>query len=287
MQRDSQREQKIKEKFQFSVRHCIVAAIELPVDSLVDSTVRAEVVAWFAAKEVVEVLPNGGAVGLTGGTNIARFVDLIPHDSSKLGGITWLPLLTPKPTSAISPISANSLIARLVYNQPNSKGYNLPFISPIRRTKDYLNQAHVDERKVLEFASSLLERAKHVEDALISVGSPYYDVHPTDVHLVTPELMDIYKRLSPEERQNCVGDVLLYLIDNEGRQLDNQMVLDANNDLVYSIGLEALRNISKRGSVWLLAGSETKAPAIFAALKAGFANCLVLDPSTADALLKV
>lgn len=89
------------------------------------------------------------------------------------------------------------------------------------------------------------------------------------------------------EKEKCVGDILLNMIDKSGNRIGSESFQKQNDDLVYSIGLDNLKNIVNRGSVWVLAGQPTKANVIHAALKSGYANGLIIESATAKRLLSL
>jgi DNA-binding transcriptional regulator LsrR (DeoR family)/DNA-binding XRE family transcriptional regulator len=289
VERDIERETRLLEAYAPHLRHCVVCKVQLPTDRLVDATVRKESVAFLAARTAIQALPDHGTVGLTGGTTLARFVDLVPPNLSKLAGITWVPLLAAKPTDRINPGSASDVVARMVYNQPGSQGYNLPFLRSEQRGLDYINRATGVERTILEQARSVMERAETVSDALISVASSDFGFRSTDgSDMGRPFLKDLVDRMPRDRWERCAGDVLLHLIDDEGKQIGDESdeLQRANDDMVYSISLDTLRQIGQQGgTIWVLAARKSKARAVRGAIIADLANCLVIESNVADVLL--
>jgi DNA-binding transcriptional regulator LsrR (DeoR family) len=274
-------------KYRPKLKSCIVADITLPTSELVDLTVRTEAVALLAAKYTLNSLPNTGIVGMTGGTTIARFVDLVPPGQVKLSGIDWVSLLASKFTSSVVSSSANNIVARMVYNQPGSVGYQLPYISPRKRTYEYLKSASGDEAMLIREASMVVEKAKDATQAYISVGSPEFNYQNSPFHLGMDELQVIIDDDNEEKKVECVGDVLLTLIDENGNRYGSIKKQAENDELVYTIGLPTLQRIADKGSVWILANRFGKAKTIHGCLHAGYANCLVIDSITANHLLNL
>lgn len=277
------------DKYKPNLRSCLVADIKLPTSPLVDLTIRTEAVALLAAKNTLNSLPNTGIIGLTGGTTIARFVDLVPPGQVNLTGINWVSLLAPKFTSSVVSSSANNVVARMVYNQPGSIGYQFPYISPRKRNLDYYNSSSGDEAMLLREFFALMDMASNATQAYISVGSPEFNYQKTPFYLGMDELQTILneENTRKKENQNCVGDVLLNLIDRYGNRYGSDITQKRNDELVCSVGLQTLKKIAEEGTVWILANRFGKAKAIHACIQAGYANSLVIDSITANQLLKL
>ena len=91
--------------------------------------------------------------------------------------------------------------------------------------------------------------------------------------------------MSPQAAARCAGDVLLRLLDSDGQRVGSVADQEANDAFVYSIELDDLRKIAQRGQVWVLAARQEKAGIVAGMLRAGLANCLVIEDTTARALL--
>jgi transcriptional regulator with XRE-family HTH domain len=128
VERDHDKEEKLRKNFAPYLRQCIVAATNFKSDSLITSTIHKETVAFLAARHSIDMLPYNGEVALSGGTTISRFVDLLPPASPILTSITWLPLLVSKEQLRRTGLSANSVITRMIYRQPGAKGLRLSFL---------------------------------------------------------------------------------------------------------------------------------------------------------------
>lgn len=122
--------------------------------------------------------------------------------------------------------------------------------------------------------------------AYLSVGTPEVNFGSVPANLSLPEMGIILDSMSEAEREQCVGDVLLYLIDANEQRVGSSEVRAANDTFVYSVGLDGLRKIAARGIVWILAARVEKAPVIKACLSAGLANGLVVDKTIAQELLR-
>ncbi len=134
-----------------------------------------------------------------------------------------------------------------------------------------------------------MEQAKTVSGAFISVGTPEYKYETSDAHLGLPHLWSVFSAMNQTDQQHCVGDLLLNLVDEHGNPCGSDANQSANTALVYSIGLETLRQIAKSGSVWVLAARARKGKArvIKGALEAELINSIVVDATIAHELLEL
>lgn len=289
VERDKEKEEELIKQFYPQLHQCIIAKTTLKADQLIDSTIRTETIAFLAARDALSSLPNIGDVGLTGGNTIARFVDLLPPASPDLRGITWVPILVTREQERMerTALSANSVITRLLYNQPGAKGFRLPFLEVHRRSPEYLANASDDEKAYIGAVHEVIDHARNVSVAFLSVGTPEYKWQITDAHMGLPHLYQIYQSLSPKDQEDCVGDVLLTLVNKHGKKAGSDKSKEENDKLVYSIGLDYLREIANFGTVWVLAARSQpgKANVIRGALQEGLINSLVIDTTVADMLL--
>jgi DNA-binding transcriptional regulator LsrR (DeoR family) len=117
----------------------------------------------------------------------------------------------------------------------------------------------------------LLERARHVDLALVSVG----DVSE-DATLFSEGLLP-NSQLSSLIKAGAVGDVLCHFLDVEGRVIDHPV-----SRRVIAVGLDDLRRVPR---IVIAAGGQRKVAAIGAALKAMDAKVLITDEAAARGLL--
>ena len=285
--RNGAAERQLRAKFGNQLLNCIVSDVDIRAEPQLESQLRTEAVAFLAAQDAIALLPTQGNVGLTGGSQVSRMVDLIPPALPRLAGISWLPLLRSKlpPTAKTDYNSPNSIIAHMVRWQPGTRGYRLPFVSMNQRGAEYLAITTGSERSISQHAGWVLEKTRDCVAAFLSVHSSQYGHRLTDALEGLPDLRSVLDQFSEKERARHVGNILLYLIDEDGNRVGNALEQQANDEIVYSIGLEGLRGIVRNGSVWILADMAHKAPVIRAALVAGLANSLVIDKTVAQALL--
>lgn len=119
----------------------------------------------------------------------------------------------------------------------------------------------------------LLERARHVDLALVSVGDVSEEATLFREGLL-PRSM-----LASLQAAGAVGDVLCHFIDAEGNVVDHPV-----NRRVVAVDLEDLRRVPK---IVVAAGGRRKVAAIRAALKATGAGVLITEESAAKGLLRI
>lgn len=284
VQRHAALEQELVAKYPLA--DCIVADVDLPSDHVTDTVIRAEAVAFLSARDAIYSALRAQHVGITGGTPIYRFIDLLLPATDRLKGIHWWSLLsTYDLNTGGAPVgtTANDTIARLAYSQPSVTCHPLPFIHAKWRSPTQRRQATEPERDEIRFVELMLEGARQVETAFISVGSPDYEFRQVDATLRIPALRDVYENLPSDEQAICVGDVLLRAVDGAGQMLGEA---EAYDRFVYSVSHDDLRQIVSRGGmVWILAERPSKAAVVRAALEARMANALVIDRLIAEQIV--
>lgn len=294
VERDEKREEKLKEQFKakkVTLKHCFVANLEgLPSSRVIDSTIRAEAVARLAVDEWLRLLGDRRlarpkSIGITGGTVMARFVELLPFAHPLLSKIEWLSLLATKEylRVALAGTSANHLIGRLLYRQPLATGFGLPFVNFDRRER---RRGSAEDRWELNYARDILSRARNVDMAFVTVGTREIDYLRDQALPGLVSLATIFEEMSEEDRKNCVGDVLLRLLDKNGEEISEEQVKKDVRKLVYSIELDDLGQIARRGEVFVLCERAEKSDVVAALVNKGLVNALVIDNIIADKLLE-
>ncbi|MEJ5312211.1 MAG: sugar-binding domain-containing protein [Anaerolineae bacterium] len=289
VRRDEERENRLRQKYG-SLKYCFVAGLDgLPSSRVVDSTIRAEAVARLAVDEWLKILNEARpalprSIGITGGTVMARFVELLPFAHPLLSKMEWLSLLATKEylRVALAGTSANNLIGRLLYRQPLAVGFGLPFVNLDRRE---MRPNRAEERWELNYARDILSRARKVDVAFVTVGTREVDYLREQALLGLVSLATIFEEMSEQEQENCVGDVLLRLLDRDGKEIGGERIKEDIRKLVYSIELDDLRQIAQRGEVFVLCERAEKSNVIAALVNRGLVNALVIDSATADRLL--
>jgi DNA-binding transcriptional regulator LsrR (DeoR family) len=117
----------------------------------------------------------------------------------------------------------------------------------------------------------VVAEAKAVDLAVVSVGALGHNTTMQQLGLVSDaEIVSL-------RQAGAVGDLLAHWIDRDGKVVDHPI-----NRRVLAIGPEDLRNVP---SVVLVSGGLDKVEVIRAALRGGYVNMLVVDESTAAAVL--
>ncbi len=281
VERDQALEEQLGERYN-NLKECIVAKLDIPADSIIDHTIRTEAIAFLAARDSSREIQGVSSVGLAGGGIVSRWVDLVQPILPKLAGVRWISLVGTAGIEVPPGNTANAVVGRLAHMQPGISGYRMPFVNADRRRDEYFQKAQNLELDELKDARKVLWYAQNVEAVLMSVGSP-----ETNYSVPTPEhpLARVLQQMPAKERDKCVGDILLRLIDKDGQRVGTPKDKDNNDAIVYSIGLDDLSRISKRGLVWIVAGHAQKSACIHAALRSGLANCLVVESTVAETLL--
>lgn len=285
-------EDQLMEKYApYGLRRCYVANIDFYNPLWVEDTLVVEAVAFLAAKATMQALEEVArqrlTIGFSGGSIVQRLAEHLPPAHPLLTKHKYVPLLaTPAHRgSEVMPLLANNVVSRLVYNQPGSEGSELPFLQTHQRSEDYRAASEI-ERKTIHIATQVLEQAKSADMAFLSVGKRSQDFHSRPHQLGFPAFMEVTEHMATKERKTYVGDILLYLVDKMGKRVGTPEDRARNDALVYSIELEGLADIARRGLVWILAASPKKSTVIHAAVTAGYCNALVIDSETAKALLR-
>lgn len=240
-------------------------------DEFVDAMVRTEAVAFLAAKRTLPYLEAHDHVGISGGITMARFVDYLPPGAAEVRRAKWYPLLVSKPQGRRVGLSANSNITRLLYRQQGVEAFRLSFVDDVESRK----------------SDNVLNLARRIEVAFISVGGKHHDPYDRFAFLEHGEIASLLGQMTKEEFDNYAGDILLNLVDDHAERIGSDELKSRNDALVHSIGLDGLRSIVARqdATVWIFAAQQEKAPVVNGAIKARYANCLVIDDTVGTELL--
>lgn len=211
-------------------------------------------------------------VGIAGGFTISRMVYALRRGECR--GLDIFPLATSPVIEAID-IDANTLVGVFAYRHYGYgvRGHALQYADSqdLRQTENPWRFAPT---------MSILARARSVEMAFMGLGSLERQRLPISW------LDDLLrsKGLSMEgiRRDNPVGDVLYHLVDSEGNEVGREI-----NDLICSISLEDLKALVQMGcKVVAVAAGKQKTAVTRAAIKARYANVLIIDDELAEGLLE-
>lgn len=220
----------------------------------------AAVVGYAAGLYLAQQVHDGMSLGIGWGSTLSYSLKAIGDRHverlsviSLLGGMTH--------SRAINP----SAVARRLADIFGADCYQLT--APLFVSESATRVALWKERGL----SELLERARHADIALVSVG----DVRE-DATLVREGLLP-KSALKSIAAAGAVGDVLCHFIDERGRVVDHPV-----NQRVVAVGPEDLRRVP---TIVLAAGGKRKAQAIRAAIKATRAKVLITEENAANAML--
>ncbi|GAB4319886.1 sugar-binding transcriptional regulator [Pseudothermotoga elfii] len=210
---------------------------------------------------VIETLSPGVIVGIGPGETIAELVSSFTRDHF-MEDIKLVPLMGGWSLYDLEH-ETNKLVTEFA-SVLGSDYHILP--APAYVSSQNLRELIMKEPQI----SAITQLWKHIDTAIFSIG-------PEIEHGLFRQLVPDENHISEAKKLGAVGDILGYLIDENGNVLD----IDFNRKLV-SIPLEELRNIPVRIGI---GGGRLKYRAIKAALKAKYVNILVTDSETASRLL--
>jgi DNA-binding transcriptional regulator LsrR (DeoR family) len=217
-----------------------------------------------AATFFQEHLRDGDVVCMGGGTSLSSMVDAIPDDCHN--SITVVPACGGM--QGRHDTDVNNLVADLA-SKLGGKGLSLhaPAITDTPKERETL----LALRQVRE----VLELANNAQIALVGIGA----VRPATASLFQFASLSNEDILSLTENRQAVAEILLHLIDKNGRPVKNIL-----HERIVSIGLEIFKKIPLTIGI---AAMQQKTSPIIAALRGGYIKVLVTDEDTAvDVLSK-
>ncbi|PRO66214.1 sugar-binding transcriptional regulator [Alkalicoccus urumqiensis] len=240
----------------FGLKHCIVG--DAPVN---DTQVIKEEIGRRASEYLYGIVDDGDIIGTTWGTTIYEVARHLPQKSVHDVHVTQL-------NGGVSYSETNTYAAEIL-NYLGRAFHTSPHFLPLPAVVDHLvvKQAIVSDRHIRH----VLDLGKEANIALFTVGDRHEDSALFKADYLTETDIQVLK-----ERQ-AVGDICSRMIDIDGRICDE----DIN---ARTIGIDLLDLREKEYSI-LVAGGMKKAEAMVGALRGGYANVLVTDQYTAEALL--
>jgi len=243
------------------------------IQSVPDTEYLRKELAQTAADYLQSELKNGMKVGVASGRTILETISSLKESPRE---ITIYPLnVSANSETEIKSLSANTIATVLWFKcRPLSKAHQFELFFPNESISDVRRGAH-----------ALLARpeAQQLQSEIEKLDM--YIIGASELRLGS-ELVDLSRRCGADysklERSGVVGDVAFNTMDTNGKGLPIGL-----EDLLFHVGLETLRSVSKRRdrSVILVGGGKDKLPAIKAALAGGILNRLVTDSDSAEALL--
>lgn len=278
--RNYTQEKKLKEKY--GLKDAIVAAVESTI-----KVVRANFIAFLAARDAFGRLENATRVGIGSGYTILRMVELSTPSPSQFNGVNWLPLVTYRALDTTH--SANSIVHFLKYKFPGSKALHFPYTDKASPPED------------LKTRKELLSEASSMSSVFLSVIGPGRKTFPstgkpdpdsdfwtTDFARQSHTLHEVYySHFAPLGiQQEFGGSVLEMMLDKKGNEMGNETVKEKLEGFASQIPLRYLNTTNGLGSVWVIATCDYKAEAVRMMITSGLANAIVIDTEIASILLK-
>jgi DNA-binding transcriptional regulator LsrR (DeoR family)/plasmid maintenance system antidote protein VapI len=274
VQRAEALEQALRQKYPF-LKNIVVASLPPTCDA---TLIRAEVVAFLAATEVLTQVIRETAVGLGTGYTLLRMCEQSLPSIDQFKGTHWLPLVTFIDDNE-SGYTANQLAKLMHIRHPGSQAVYLPH-------PDLFNETHPWHLHFIE-AVRLLQNVQTMFVTVNGVGRrdrtlknhPLTDFRTVDYAFDSAYLRDKYADLPDKSRFG--GELLSYLLDVDGN------IIDWDQRRVWQISLDILRyNSDLVGKVVIVAARDYKAQAVRTCLHSGLCNALVIDDEIAQTLLE-
>lgn len=247
-------------KARFRLAHCTVV-----MDSARPGSPEAqdELVALGAggAQLLYRLLQKAGTVsiGVGHGRTLATLAEHLPHlPRPDLKFVSLIGSLTRK--SAANPFDVISRLAE----RTGGEGYFLPvpFIAD--------SQADAEVLRAQRGVQTVLSLAHACELCVVGIGVLGAQGNLLHTGMLTPA------EQAALEKKGAVGDLLGHFLDADGRVVDHEI-----NRRSLGVRLSQMRG----RQVLAVAGGQHKVPAILAALRSGYLTSLVLNESTAKAVL--
>lgn len=272
--RDATLEARLQRRFPHLRENSVIVA---DIQDKNDGTlIRAEFVAFLAATEVLSRIQYPDLIGIGAGYTMLRMAEQVIPSMNQFRGATWVPLMTFREKTS-NRYGANFACELLANKFPRSSYHHYPFVSADQTEPIF----HAHENLRTAFVSmNGLGRSSRNHTTAADTG----DFRTADFGEFA-RLRRVYQRLAtPEIRERIAGTFLGFVFDQDGRLIDEMM--DGANEEVRQISLAHWRAINARGQVWVVAARRYKALPVWAAVRSGLANSLVIDNEIAEFMLE-
>ena len=265
-------ETSLKARYPF-LKQCFVADVPEQYD---DTLIRAELVAFLAANEVLSQAVHQGAIGLGSGYTLARMCEHSIPSGTQFVGTYWVPLLAfARPNTSL--YTANDLARLMAMRHPGSRAIYLPH--PDECLTDGMKAAQQEATRMMGNLQTIFVSVSGV-DRRDRQGDAHFfaEFRSADYELEAPDLRLEYAQLA--DKTAFGGELLRYLINEHGE------IVGRDPDVGSQVDLAILRHTSDRiGTVCLVAASPYKARATYICLKNRLVNALVIDSDIAAYIL--
>jgi DNA-binding transcriptional regulator LsrR (DeoR family) len=257
-----------------TLKQCIVADVPENYD---DTLIRAELVAFLAANEVLSQTIHQGSIGLGSGYTLARLCELSIPSGTQFVGTSWVPLLAfARPEKSL--YTANDLARVMAMRHPGSRAVYLPH--PDECLTEAMRTAQQEAMRMMSNLQTLFVSVSGI-DRRDRHGEAHFfaEFRSADYELEAPDLRLEYAHLA--DKTTFGGELLRYLINERGE------VVGRDPDVGSQVDLAVLRHTTDRiGTVCLVAASLYKARATYTCLKNRLVNALVIDSEIAESILQ-
>ncbi|MEO8609645.1 MAG: helix-turn-helix domain-containing protein [Chloroflexota bacterium] len=265
-------EKSLKTRYPF-LKQCVVADVPEQYD---DTLIRAELVAFLAANEILSQTIHQGAIGLGSGYTLARTCELSIPSGAQFVGTYWVPLLAfARPNWSL--YTASDLARLMAMRHPGSRAVYLPHpdecVSEAMKSGLHEATRMMGNLQTIFVSVSGVDRRDRQGDAHF-----FAEFRSADYELEAPDLRLEYAQLA--DKNAFGGELLRYLINEHGE------IVGRDPDAGSQVDLAILRHVSDRvGTVCLVAASPYKARATYTCLENRIVNALVIDSEIATYIL--
>lgn len=275
--RESELEADLKRRFPL-LKDVVVADVPDVYDGTI---IRAEMVAFLAATDVMSHVVRENAVGLGTGYTMLRTCENSVPSVDQFKGTKWLPLVAYTDDNLLTTASgytANQLAHLMHLRHPDSEAVFLPHPS--------MCQDRPDLQAAFDRAQSLISSVQTMFFTVNGVGRrdrtvhnhPLTDFRTADYAYDSTYLRDRYAELNQPDRFG--GELLSVMIDVDGQPIAT------DEKRVWTVDLDVLRyNADLVGRVCVVAARDYKAQAVETCLRTGLANAVVIDAEIAREIL--
>lgn len=237
--------------------------IIVPIASNLDKDQRNHLLAKALNEYLDDMVKDNMIIGFSWGQTMAAVADSLKEKETE--GIVCVPMIGGPSGRLISDYHVNTITYEAA---KRLKAKALLIDSPaIPETSD-LKDALMKN----EFNQELLEKWKHLDMAILGIGSPCLSTNETWSQFYGGDVLK-----SIDEKQ-VVGDVVSRFYTEDGSHVVNEL-----DDRIIGISIDDLKRVAIRIGV---AESIEKAEAIIGAMRGGYINVLVTTEETAGEIMK-
>jgi DNA-binding transcriptional regulator LsrR (DeoR family) len=201
------------------------------------------------------------SLGISWGSTLSNFVQEYPYEQNR--GLKIVPLVGGMGRELVE-IHSNLLAYQLAQKMNSSCSY---LYAPAMVDSNELKERLIQSDDI----ASVLEEGRNVQMAVVGIGNPFKNSTMTTLNYLKEEALVSLKKTG------AVGDIGSRFYDALGKQIEHEL-----NELVIGLDLEDLKKIPE--VIGVVEGCH-KVDSIEAALKGEYLDVLVIDDSTAHALL--